>query len=181
MLHQRTTTNKNFKQLLPGIKLVVLDVDGVLTDGSVHCNENGEQIRVMNIKDGYALQLAVKKGILIAIISGGESNGVRLRLQKLGITEIHQGVGSKLPLLQTLVQKYNLQQDEVMYLGDDIPDLPCMSWCGIAACPSDAAYEVRAISQFVSQQSGGKGFVRDLIEQLLKSKQLWLDNEAYHW
>jgi 3-deoxy-D-manno-octulosonate 8-phosphate phosphatase (KDO 8-P phosphatase) len=172
---------KNFKEKLRSIKLIALDVDGVLTDGSVHCLENGDQVRVMNIKDGYALQLAVKTGIKIIIISGGQSNGVLTRLNKLGISDVMMSIGTKFPVLESFCSENNFLPEEVLFMGDDIPDLHCMSWAGIAACPSDAATEIKEICDYISRFSGGKGCVRDVIEQVLKVQSKWMQSEAFSW
>lgn len=172
---------KNFKEKLRDIKLLALDIDGVLTDGTVFCSENGDQVRTMNIKDGYALQLAVKTGLRILIISGGKSQGVLTRLNKLGIMDVMMGAETKLPLLQSFCKENNYLSDEVLYMGDDIPDLHCMQWVGTAACPADSANEIKEISHYVSRFPGGKGCVRDVIEQLLKVQEKWMQKEAFSW
>jgi 3-deoxy-D-manno-octulosonate 8-phosphate phosphatase (KDO 8-P phosphatase) len=172
---------KNFKEKLRAIKLLVLDVDGVLTDGMVICFENGDQIRNMNIKDGYALQLAVKTGLRILIISGGKSQGVLNRLNKLGIEDVMMGAQTKLPLLEAFCVDSKYHSEEVLFMGDDIPDLHCMKWAGTAACPADAANEIKEISDYVSRFQGGKGCVRDVIEQLLKVQGKWMQQEAFSW
>lgn len=172
---------KNFKEKLRDIKLLVLDVDGVLTDGTVICMENGEQLRNMNIKDGYALQLAVKTGIKILIISGGSSKGVLNRLKKLGIEDVLMGVETKLPILESYCVDNKYLPSEVLYMGDDIPDLHCMNWAGTAACPADSASEIKEICDYVSRFQGGKGCVRDIIEQILKVQGKWMKTEAFSW
>ncbi len=172
---------KNFKEKLRAIKLLVLDVDGVLTDGMVICFENGDQIRNMNIKDGYALQLAVKIGLRILIISGGNSQGVLNRLNKLGIEDVMMGAQTKLPLLESFCVDNKYHNEEVLFMGDDIPDLHCMNWAGTTACPADAANEIKEISDYVSRFPGGKGCVRDVIEQLLKVQGKWMQQEAFSW
>lgn len=172
---------KNFKEKLRDIKLLVFDVDGVLTDGTVICMENGEQLRNMNIKDGYALQLAVKTGIKILIISGGSSKGVLNRLKKLGIEDVLMGVETKLPILESYCVDNKYLPSEVLYMGDDIPDLHCMNWAGTAACPADSASEIKEICDYVSRFQGGKGCVRDIIEQILKVQGKWMKTEAFSW
>lgn len=160
---------------------MAFDIDGVLTDGSVVCYENGSQVRTMNIKDGYALQYAVKKEFLIAIISGGFSEGARLRLEKLGIQEIHMNVEEKLPLLQQLCINLGVHPSEVLYMGDDLPDFPCMRWAGIPACPADASHEIRSISDYITSAEGGKGAVREIIEQVMRAQHKWAGEDAYLW
>lgn len=172
---------QNFKTLLPHIKLMVFDVDGVLTDGSVHCFNDGEQVRVMNIKDGYALQLAVKKGIRILIISGGKSEAVIKRLHLLGIEDIYMGVHHKLPVLQQFLLEHQISYHETLYMGDDIPDLECLKHVAASTCPADAAYDIKQICLYVSQLPGGKGCVRDVIEQVLRAQHKWLDADAHSW
>jgi len=174
-------SQKNFKTLLPQIKLLVFDVDGVLTDGSVHCFNDGEQVRVMNIKDGYALQLAIKKGIRILIISGGKSEAVVKRLNFLGIQDVFMGVPYKLPVLQQFILEHSISPEETLYMGDDIPDLECLKHVAASTCPADAANDIKPVCIYVSQQNGGKGCVRDVIEQVLKAQHKWLDADAHTW
>ena len=174
-------SEQNFKTLLPHIKLMVFDVDGVLSDGSVHCFNDGEQVRVLNIKDGYALQLAIKKGIRILIISGGKSEAVIKRLNLLGVTEIFMGVHHKLPVLQEFLIEHQISFEETLYMGDDIPDMECLKHVSASTCPADAANDIKPICLYVSQHGGGKGCVRDVIEQVLKAQQLWLDADAHTW
>jgi 3-deoxy-D-manno-octulosonate 8-phosphate phosphatase (KDO 8-P phosphatase) len=174
-------SEQNFKTLLPHIKLMVFDVDGVLSDGSVHCFNDGEQVRVLNIKDGYALQLAIKKGIRILIISGGKSEAVIKRLNLLGVTEIFMGVHHKLPVLQEFLIEHQISLEETLYMGDDIPDMECLKHVSASTCPADAANDIKPICLYVSQHGGGKGCVRDVIEQVLKAQQLWLDADAHTW
>ena len=158
------------------IKLFVLDVDGVLTDGSLILLDNGEMARKMNIKDGYALQLAIKKGYDILIISGGTSEAVRMRLQKLGIKNIHLAINNKSELLQEYLKSNDLNQDQVLYMGDDVPDVLPMQLAGMACCPADAVPEVRSIAQYISPLLGGCGCVRDVIEKVLKLNDDWNDH-----
>ncbi|MEY4110642.1 MAG: hypothetical protein RLZZ46_997 [Bacteroidota bacterium] len=171
----------NFKEKLPHVRMLCFDIDGVLTDGSVICYENGSQVRTMNIKDGFALQYAIKKGLLIAIISGGFSEGAKMRLQKLGITQIHMNVEEKLPLLQKLSIETGIPPAEVLYMGDDLPDFPCMRWVGLPVCPSDAAHEIRAISDYITTARGGKGAAREVIEQVMRAQHKWAGEDAYLW
>jgi 3-deoxy-D-manno-octulosonate 8-phosphate phosphatase (KDO 8-P phosphatase) len=164
---------ENFKQKLRNISCFVFDVDGVLTDGSLILLPDGEQVRTMNIRDGYALQLAVKKGYTIVVISGGKSEAVKTRLAGLGVHDVLLGVEEKTSSLKTLIEKYKLVKENVLYMGDDVPDIEAMRFCGVAACPADAAPEIKAISIYVSDKSGGGGCVRDVIEQTMRLHGKW--------
>ncbi len=164
---------KSYKELMPKISTFIFDVDGVLTDGTVTVFENGELVRQMNIKDGYALKTAVDAGFNVCIISGGSNEGVRSRLSKLGITDIYLGAHNKIDQYQEILKKYSLSPDNVLYMGDDIPDYPVMNLVGLPCCPKDAAIEIQNISKYVSQKNGGKGCARDVIEQVLKVQDKW--------
>ena len=166
----------NLLSLFKNIKLFVLDVDGVLTDGSLLVLNDGQMTRRMNIKDGYALQLAIKKGYQILVISGGSSDAVRERLKKLGIAEIWMNVIDKKEVLLKYVSDKNLQWPQVLYMGDDIPDLGPMQMVGLACCPVDAVAEIKAISHYISSVAGGKGCVRDVIEKVMKLNCNWNDD-----
>lgn len=155
------------------IRLVALDVDGVLTDGTVLVLENGLQARRMSVRDGYALQLAVKKGLQIMVISGAVSEPVRDRLCKLGIADVFMGVRDKWTLLSQQIKERGMQADEVLFMGDDIPDLEVMKNVGLAVCPADAAEEIKSISAFISNIKGGDGCVREILEKLMKARGLW--------
>ena len=163
----------NALALLKNIKLFVFDVDGVLTDGSLILLENGEMARQMNIKDGYALQLAIKHGYDILIISGGNSDAVKIRLQKLGIQHIFLGVVDKKNLLLNFVAEYHFKKEEILYMGDDVPDLLSMKEAGVACAPADAVAEIKSIAHYISPAFGGKGCVRDVIEKVLKLNGHW--------
>lgn len=158
------------------IKAFVFDVDGVLTDSSVLVLDDGQLVRRMNIKDGYALQLAIKKGYHVIVISGGNSEAVKLRLQKLGITDIYLDVKNKKDILLKAVTQLNLLWEEVLYMGDDIPDFEVMQMAGLACCPNDAVPEIRQISHYISAISGGEGCVRDVIEKTLKLNNHWVND-----
>lgn len=155
------------------IRTFVFDVDGVMTDGSVWVYETGEQVRQMNTKDGYSLQLAVKKGYRILIISGGSSEGVRLRLQALGIKDIFLKVHEKTEVLREYVKEHGLDLEDTLYMGDDIPDYAVMRQVGLACAPADAAPEIRHIAAYISSFPGGQGCVRDVIEKVLKLNGHW--------
>ena len=155
------------------INTFIFDIDGVLTDGTVLVLENGLQARRMNIKDGYALQLAVKKGYRVIAVSGAAASPVVDRLNKLGITEVHMGVEDKKALVTQFISANKLDAYRVLYMGDDIPDLEVMSAVGLPACPADAVPEIIAIAKYVSGYNGGLGCVRDVIEKVLKQNNHW--------
>ncbi len=164
---------ENFKTKLTRIKTFIFDIDGVLTDGSITVMPDGEQIRSMSIKDGYAMQLAVKKGYKIAIISGGKSEGVRKRLNDLGIYDVFLGADNKIEKYNELLITYEINPDEILYMGDDLPDYEVMKLIAVPTCPKDSAQEIKDISIYVSDKDGGKGCVRDVIEQVLRVQGNW--------
>ena len=164
---------QNFKEKLRSVKTFIFDVDGVLTNGMLLVMPDGEFLRSMNIKDGYAMQLAIKKGYLIAIISGGHSTGVPIRLKRLGIQEVHMGVPDKNEVFNSVVAKYNLKHSEILYMGDDVPDAEVLIQCGVACCPADAVPEIKSKCIYVSQKSGGDGCARDVIEQVMRLQGSW--------
>jgi 3-deoxy-D-manno-octulosonate 8-phosphate phosphatase (KDO 8-P phosphatase) len=172
---------KNFKQLLNNVSTFIFDVDGVLTDGTVLLMPNGEQVRNMNIKDGYALQLAIKKGYRVAIISGGKSEEVRTRMLGLGVTDVFLGVAYKLEKFEEYLLNNELKAEEILYMGDDIPDYEVMRKVGVAACPFDSAPEISSICSYISQKKGGEGCVRDVIEQTMRLHGKWFDNSGFVW
>jgi 3-deoxy-D-manno-octulosonate 8-phosphate phosphatase (KDO 8-P phosphatase) len=158
-----------FKQ----ITTFILDVDGVLTDGTVYVFDDGEQVRRMSIRDGFALQLAVKKGYRILVISGGNSPAVVSRLKKLGITDIFMNVPDKHSIMLQYIKDHNLGKDQVLFMGDDIPDYVAMNEAGLPCAPSDAAPEIKKIAAYISGKEGGKGCVREVIEKVLKLNGHW--------
>ena len=167
--------------LLCGVKAFVFDYDGVMTDGTVYMDSNGDPLRTSNVKDGYALQLAVKLGYRVAVISGAVCTNITKRMHALGVQDVFVGVPDKVVQLEAFLQQYRLLPGQVAFMGDDIPDLRVMQQVGVPACPADAAEEVRAISRFVSTRPGGRGCVRDLIEQTMKVQGNWMTAEAYSW
>ena len=171
----------NYKKKLEKVRTFIFDVDGVMTDGIVVLSMEGEMLRSMNVKDGYAIQLAARKGYRIAIISGGNSEAVRLRFDLLGVKDIFLGVGHKIRVFEEFVAKNNIDPDTILYMGDDIPDYQVMQRVGVAACPSDAVEEIREISAYISSFRGGHGCVRDVIEQVLKLHGVWFDDDGFHW
>ncbi|TYB71496.1 HAD-IIIA family hydrolase [Bizionia gelidisalsuginis] len=166
-------TSKSYKEYLEHITTFIFDVDGVLTDGNVTITAKGEMLRTMNVKDGYALKQALIKGYNVCIISGGTNEGVRLRLNNLGITDVFLGAHLKIEPFNTYISEKNINTENVLYMGDDIPDIPVMRCAGLAACPQDAVGEVKVISKYISHKNGGKGCVRDVIEQVLKVQDNW--------
>ncbi len=155
------------------ITAFVFDIDGVLTDGTLLVLPGGVMARRMNIKDGYALQLAVKKGYQVAVISGGNSPEAKERLEKLGVTDIWMQTADKVSALQQLLQKYSLQKEAVLYMGDDLPDLAVMRLSGLPCCPADAARDIKEIAHYISPLKGGEGCVRDVIEKVMRLRGNW--------
>lgn len=156
----------------------IFDVDGVLTDGTILVLPGGVHARKMNIKDGYALQLAVKKGYKVFIISGGDSFEVKERLQKLGIVEVHTKVANKADLLHTLMTTHHLTDSECLYMGDDIPDKHVMQLIGLPCCPADAVPEIKSISTYISPYKGGEGCVREVVEKVMKLRGDWNEDSS---
>lgn len=167
---------------LSTIKAVVFDVDGVLSANTIPLYPNGEPMRTANIKDGYAMHLACKKGFILGIITGGRTEAVRIRFENLGVQHVYMGAHDKKVQFADFLQKTGLKAEEVAYMGDDIPDYEVMKLVGLSACPADAAPEIRAISNYISHTKAGEGCARDLIEQILKAHGLWMtDDEAFGW
>jgi len=167
---------KSYKEYLQHINTFIFDIDGVLTNGNVLINTDGELLRTMNIKDGYALKTAVQQGFNVCIISGGKNEGVRKRLEGLEIKDIYLGAHQKVDQLQEYITNNTIKLENVLYMGDDIPDLPVMNLVGLPTCPQDAVAEVKEVSKYVSFKKGGKGCVRDVIEQVLKVQGKWIKN-----
>ena len=165
--------SKSYKEIMNDITSFVFDIDGVLTDGSVHITPTGEMLRDMNIKDGFAMKAALESGYNVCIISGGTNEGVRVRLRNLGITDIHLGSPDKVATFKEYTELYNIKPEQVLYMGDDIPDYHVMKLVGLPTCPQDASPEIKAISQYISHINGGKGAVRDVIEQVMKVQDKW--------
>lgn len=164
---------KNYKTILQDITTFVFDVDGVLTDGSLLVTNEGDLLRTMHVRDGYALKKAVDSGFNVCIISGGKNEGVRERLRVLGVTDIYLGASDKVEHLDEYMDIYNIKPENIAYMGDDIPDIYPMQMVGLPSCPQDAAPEVKRISTYISHCNGGQGCVRDLIEQVLKVQEKW--------
>ena len=164
---------KSYKEIMNQITTFIFDVDGVLTDGSVHVAPNGEMLRIMNIRDGFAMKAAIESGYNVCIISGGNNEGVRIRLKNLGINDIHLASPDKVATFNQYVGSYNIKPEHVLYMGDDIPDFHVMQLVGLPTCPQDASPEIKTISKYISHKNGGKGAVREVIEQVMKVQNKW--------
>ena len=170
----------SYKERLNNITTFMFDVDGVLTNGRVLLFQ-GEVLRTLNAKDGYSLQYASKMGYSIFIITGGNSSDVKDRLLGLGVKEVHLSSYNKMAVYEDIKKRHNLKDEEIVYMGDDIPDYEVMSTVGLAACPQDAAVEIKEISHYESPYNGGQNCVRDIIEQTLRLQDKWFSKEAFEW
>lgn len=167
---------------LKTISTVIFDVDGVLSAETITLNADGEPLRTVNIKDGYAIQLAVKLGLRVVILTGGNTQAVRLRYERLGVKDLLMGSDVKLRDYQSLKQRYGLCDEEILYMGDDIPDLEIMRVVGCPCCPADACPDVKQVARYISQKAGGQGCARDVLEQVMRAQGLWLTSEkAFGW
>jgi len=172
----------NFKEDLKKVKAFIFDVDGVFSSAEILLHPSGDLMRTMNIKDGYALQYVVKRSYPVGIITGGNSKAVRLRFKRLGITDMYMMSHNKMEDFKDFIGKYDLLPENVLYMGDDIPDYEVMKIVGFPVCPSDAVEEIKAISRYISDKAGGEGCVRDIIEQVLRLHGKWMDNNAaFKW
>jgi len=172
---------KNYREKLKNIKAFVFDYDGVLTNGNVYITESGTQLRQGSVRDGYALQLARKKGFHIAVITGSHDKGIEKRCQFLNIEDVFLGVSNKKETFVQYLQDKQLQPQEILFMGDDVPDYELMKMAGIPCCPVDACEEIKSVSEYISPLHGGRGCVRDVIEQVLKIKGMWMNDDAFHW
>ena len=171
----------NYKTKLAGIKALAFDVDGVLTDGTVHNLPGQEPVRTFHSKDGYALQVAARQGLQLAIITGGKSETVKERLKALGVQDVWLGARHKIEAYEEWLARYGLRDDEVLYMGDDLPDTEVLQRAGLSCCPHDSAPEIRALVDYVSPIDGGKGCVREVIEQVLRAQGRWNLEEFRNW
>ena len=171
----------NYKEKLLQVNTFIFDYDGVLSDGQVILTSDGDALRTANVKDGYAMQLAIKKNYRIAIISGGYSESMKHRFETLKIEDVFLGVDKKIDVYNQYLKDHNLEKENVLYMGDDIPDYEIMLAAGVPTCPSDAVEEIKRIATYISHQPGGHGCVRDIIEQVLKVQGKWMNDDAYHW
>ncbi|MDY3847955.1 MAG: HAD-IIIA family hydrolase [Prevotella sp.] len=167
---------------LSKIRAIIFDVDGVLSGETIPLHPNGEPMRTVNIKDGYAIQLAMKLGLRIVILTGGKTESVRLRYTNLGVEDVYMACAVKIKKYDEFLERYGLTDEQVMYMGDDIPDYEIMRRVGCPVCPADACSDIRDISIYVSQRRGGEGCGRDVIEQVLRAQGKWLQDEhAFGW
>jgi 3-deoxy-D-manno-octulosonate 8-phosphate phosphatase (KDO 8-P phosphatase) len=164
---------KSYKEIMNDITTFILDVDGVLTDSSVHITPTGEMLRIMNIRDGFAMKAAIESGYNVCVISGGSNEGVRIRLRNLGLTDIYLASSNKVETFKEYTELYQINTTQVLYMGDDIPDYHVMQLVGLPTCPQDASPEIKAISNYISHKNGGKGAVRDVIEQVMRVQGKW--------
>ena len=171
----------NFKEKLENVKAFVFDVDGVLSSPQVILHPSGDLMRTMNTKDGYALQYAVKRGYPIAIITGGITESVAGRFRGLGITDIYMGSFYKPDDFTDFLHKYDLNPEEILYMGDDLPDYEVMKRAGVSCCPADAVEEIKSVAHYISPLNGGYGCARDVIEQVLRLHGRWMDGESFVW
>lgn len=173
---------KSFFEDISEIKAFAFDVDGVLSTDTVTLHPSGEPMRMVNIKDGYAMQHAVKKGYPIAIITGGHTQAVEQRFRSLGVKDVYMHSAFKMKDFLDFVEKNGLKPEEVLYMGDDIPDFTVLKKCGFPCCPADAVDEIKSICCYISSKNGGYGCGRDVIEKVLKAQGKWMDDaEAFGW
>ena len=165
----------NYKVNLRQVKLFVFDVDGVMTDGLVQLDAAGEMVRTTHVSDGLAMKLAIKAGLKVAVISAGTSQKVKERMHYLGIEDVFMGVYAKFDVLQKYCDSIGINLENVLYMGDDLPDYECLSKVGVATCPHDSAVEIRGIVDYISHKKGGQGCVRDVVEQTLRVQGFWPD------
>ncbi len=171
----------NFKENLSKVRAFIFDLDGVLSLQTITLNSFGVPNRTVNLRDGYALQLAVKKGYKIAVITGSNCKEYSRRLKLLGVKDLYLNSVSKMEHFKSFLKKYELSTEDVLYMGDDIPDFEVMKTVGVAVCPADADSEIKQISQYISDKRGGEGCVRDIIEQVLRLHNKWMDSDAFSW
>jgi 3-deoxy-D-manno-octulosonate 8-phosphate phosphatase (KDO 8-P phosphatase) len=171
----------SYKELLSGISTFVFDYDGVLTDGGVITLDDGEAYRMTNVKDGYAMQLALRKGYRVAVISGARADCMIHRLKALQIHDYFLGVGNKMETFRKYLKDHAIDPENVLFMGDDIPDYEVMMEAGLPTCPADAAEEIRHVAKYISHQGGGRGCVRDVIEQVMKIQGKWMNEDGFRW
>lgn len=171
----------NFKEELRKVKAFVFDVDGVLSDAKMYMHPGSEIMRSVNIKDGYAIQYAIRKGYPVCIITGGNSGAVEKRFRNLGVTDIYLKSRDKMKDLKDFLSRCGLTPENILYMGDDLPDYLVMKEVGFPTCPSDAVEEIKSISIYISDKSGGEGCVRDVIEQVLRLQGKWMEPDAFTW
>lgn len=171
----------NYKAKLHEIKAFVFDYDGVISDGNIWSANDTIIVRSGNVKDGYAMQYALRKGYLIAILSGGSGDSIRSRMKMLGVEDVYLGSHRKKEIFEDFLKDKQLLPEQVLYVGDDIPDYDVMRLAGVSACPADAAEEIKAVADYISHKNGGFGCVRDVIEQVLRLQGQWFHEDAKAW
>lgn len=171
----------NYKELLSAITTFIFDFDGVMTDGGVIMSNEGEPLRITNVKDGYALQLARRMGYRIAVISGAKADSMIQRLKMLKVEDVFLGVRDKKQVYLDYVEEHALKHEEILFMGDDIPDHELMLMAGVSTCPADAAEEIKSMARYISHLPGGRGCVRDVIEQVMKVQGKWMNDGQWHW
>lgn len=171
----------NYKERLHKIKAFVFDVDGVLSSSLMSMTEDGTPVRTANVKDGYALQYAIKSGYIVAVITGADTTMVRNRCKIFEIENLYCKSANKLTDYEHFKQKHNLTDSEIIYMGDDLPDIPVLQKAGISCCPADAAHEVKEVVNYISHFNGGCGCVRDIIEQTMRAQDKWMSGEVFVW
>ncbi len=171
----------NINYDLQKIKAFIFDVDGVLSTDSIPLYPSGEPMRVINTKDGYALNLARKNGFILCIMTGGNTHAIQVRFETLGFQYIYQKSHVKINDYQDFIEKTGLKPEEIVYVGDDIPDYEIMSIVGLPACPADAVPEIKSIAKYISHREGGKGVARDIVEQVMKAQGKWMNGDAFGW
>lgn len=167
-------SDKNYKILLNNVSTFIFDVDGVMTNGKIIITTEGEMYREMNTRDGFALKYASLKGYKIGVISGGTNEGVKKRLELLGVNKVYLGIHEKDNAFNDFVKTFDINPEEVLYMGDDVPDIPVMEKAGIATCPQDAVSDVKKIADYVSHKKGGDGCLREIIEQVMRVQNKWI-------
>jgi 3-deoxy-D-manno-octulosonate 8-phosphate phosphatase (KDO 8-P phosphatase) len=171
----------NFKEDLVRVKAFLFDIDGVLSMQTINLNSFGVPNRTVNLRDGYAMKLAVRKGYYIGVISGSSSKEYQKRLKLLGVKDIYLNSRAKLDHFNIFLKKHNINKSDVLFMGDDIPDFEVMKEAGVAVCPSDADSEIKKVAAYISDKKGGEGCVRDVIEQVLRLHNNWMDSDAFTW
>ncbi|MCI7408388.1 MAG: HAD hydrolase family protein [Candidatus Onthomorpha sp.] len=171
----------NYKAKLHEIKAFVFDYDGVISDGNIWSANDTIIVRSGNVKDGYAMQYALRKGYLIAILSGGSGDSIRSRMKMLGVEDVYLGSHRKKEIFEDFLKDKQLLPEQVLYVGDDIPDYDVMRLAGVSACPADASEEIKAVADYISHKNGGCGCVRDVIEQVLRLQGQWFHEDAKAW
>lgn len=170
-----------FKEKLKDVKAFIFDIDGVLSADTMFLNEEGVPVRTANVKDGYAIRNALNMGYKIGIITGGNLEWVQVRYENLGVEYIYMGVRDKIESLNDFMKKTGIAAEHTLYMGDDLIDYQIMKAVGIAVCPLDAVSEIKEISSYISDKKGGQGCARDIIEQVMKAQDTWINDHSYFW